>query len=254
MSALRNSPFWKLQHLGFKASSFPKSSPSQILTQDPRMERARSFLLSILFSFFLARPRMTEKAGKRKQRVVIVGGGVTGSLLARELSSKLDQEEHELLLVEARPYVIWLIAGARLATEEGHHPGLEERAFVPYDKLFYEGNGSVKQGKVVAIQCYPRSASTDARSNDPGAGKSTENDYSGCIVLEDRGKVLYDVLVLATGSKHAGPVDFPDDPVQCLAHLQHWRTTFRKAKDVMLVGGGGVAIGGRFRDAMGTFC
>jgi len=220
------------------------------------MESARSFLLSILSSLFFARPKMTGKARDRRQKIVIVGGGVAGSLLARELSSKLNQQEHELVLIEARPYAIWLIAGARLVAEEGHHPGLEERALVAYDKLFYNGNGSVKRGKVAFVHPYSRSPYTTTRSDDPdGSEGSTdgvpaepekrigEDDHSGHVVLEGGEKVPYDALILATGSKYSGPVDFPDDPIQCLAHIERWRAAFKEAKDVMLVGGGGVAIG-----------
>ena len=222
------------------------------------MERARSFLLSILSSLFLVRPKMTGKARNRRQKVVIVGGGVAGSLLARELSSKLNQKEHELVLVEARPYAIWLIAGARLVTEEGCHPGLEERAFVPYDKLFHNGNGSVKRGKVVSVHPYSRPAGTSTPGDDPDGGRedtggddapsksekrTEEDEYSGHVVLEDGEKVPYDALILAMGSKYSGPIDFPDDPAQCSAHLEHWRSAFKKAADIILVGGGGVAIG-----------
>jgi len=195
---------------------------------------------------------MAGKVRNRRQKVAIVGGGVAGSLLARELSSKLNQKEHELILIEARPYAIWLIAGARLVTEEGHHPGLEERALVPYDKLFYNGNGSVKRGKVVSVHSYPSHTHKDTRDGSEGdasdapveSEKPTDEDgHSGYVVLEDGEKILYDALVLATGSKYSGPVDFPDDPAQCLAHIEHWRAAFKEAKDIMLVGGGGVAIG-----------
>ena len=108
---------------------------------------------------------MIGKAGTRRQKVVIVGGGATRSLLARELSSKLNQKGHELVLVEARPYEIWLIAGARLVTEEGCHPGSEGgEAFVSCDKLFLNGNGSVKRGKVVSIYPHPGHTDTDTLS------------------------------------------------------------------------------------------
>lgn len=196
---------------------------------------------------------MTGEVRDRRQKVVVVGGGVTGSLLTRELSSKLNHKEHELLLIEAKPHAIWLIAGARLVTGRGHHPALEERALVPYDKLFHNGNGSVKQGKVVSVRPFSRHAHTNTRgdggegdTSDAPAGpeKPTDEDScSGHVVLEDGEKVPYDALILATGSKYSGPVDFPDDPAQCLAHIERWRTNFGEAKDIMLVGGGGVAIG-----------
>ncbi|KAF9650863.1 FAD/NAD(P)-binding domain-containing protein [Thelephora ganbajun] len=157
---------------------------------------------------------MTREAEKRRQKVVIVGGGITGSVLARELSSKLNQREHELL-IDARPYAIWLIARARLVMEKGHHPGLEERAFVPHDKF----------------GVHPESEK-----------RPDKHDHSGFIVLEDGEKALYDASILATGSKCNGPADFPDDPARCLAHLEHWRAAFEKANDVVLVGGGGVGI------------
>ena len=196
---------------------------------------------------------MTGRVRNRRQKVVIVGGGVTGSRLARELSSKLSRNEHELLLIEPRPYAIWLIAGARLVTEEGHHPALEERALVSYDNLFHNGNGSVRRGRVVSIHSFSRrtDANTQGDSDEGEAGDTSaepekptgEDDHNGYVVLEDGEKVLYDTLILATGSKYSGPVDFPDDPAQCLAHIERWRTAFRDAKDIMLVGGGGVAIG-----------
>jgi len=137
------------------------------------MESARSFLYSILRSLLLVRPTMTGKVRNRRRKVVIVGGGVIGSLLARELSSKLNRDEHELLLIEARPYAIWLIAGARLVTEEGHHPPLEERALVPYDKLFYNDNGSAKRGKVVSV--HPLSPNTHTKTQSDSGGRETSN-------------------------------------------------------------------------------
>jgi len=224
------------------------------------MERAKSFLLSILSSLLLVSPKMMGKARNRRQKVVIVGGGVTGSLLARELSSKLNQKDHDLVLIEAKPYAIWLIAGARLVTEEGCHPGLEERAFVPYDNLFRKGSGSVKRGKVVSVHSYSRSSRrcTNTRGDDPDGSRmdtsggdppaesekrTEEGEYGGYVMLEDGETVPYDALILATGSKHSGPIDFPDDPAQCLAHLERWRAAFKKATNIILVGGGGVAIG-----------
>lgn len=217
-------------------------------THNSCMQSVRSFLFSIISSL-LVRSKMSGKPRNRRQKVVIVGGGITGSLLARELSSKLNRKEYELVLIEAKPYAIWLIAGARLVTEGDCHSGLEKRAFVPYDKLFHNGNGSVMRGKVVSIHTdtrgdEPDGGEVDTRSAIGGPEKQTGQDgHNGYVVLEDGEKVPYDALVLATGSKHSGPVDFPDDPAQCVAHIERWRTAFKEAKDVALVGGGGVAIG-----------
>lgn len=112
----------------------------------------------------------------------------------------------------------------------------------------------------MSIHPHSRRTHTDTRSDDPDGGeeddvsaaaaelkkRADEDDYNGHVVLEDGEKVPYDALILATGSKHSGPVDFPDDHAQCVTHLDRWRTAFKDAEDIVLVGGGGVAIGSFF--------
>lgn len=98
--------------------------------------------------------------------------------VARGPSSKLNRKEHELVLIEARPYAIWLIAGARLVTEKGCHPGLE-RIFVSCDRLFHHGNGSMKRGKVVSIHPYPGHTYTDTLS--PQNFLTDQNRFSGPV-------------------------------------------------------------------------
>lgn len=185
-------------------------------------------MLDILHNFldrlFLGRRPSSPSKTMGKKTVVVVGGGFIGSQLARRLSATLDSAKHTLILVDARPYALWLIAGCRMTvTDEGH---LEERCFVPYDNLFVNGNGTYQQGKVVSINVV----------QEKGSSKDT-------IVLEDGERVEFDALVLATGSSYTGPVAFPDNPTECIAHIEQWRGKFKEAEHVCLVGGGGVAVG-----------
>lgn len=51
------------------------------------------------------------------------------------------------------------------------------------------------------------------------------------------------VLVLATGSKWTGPIDFPDSDADIHQFTSQWQQRFKSAEDVVIVGGGSVGIG-----------
>lgn len=163
---------------------------------------------------------MSDK--ETKKNVVIVGGGVAGTAIARELSSKLDASKYNLILINPRPYLIYLIAGARLTVAPVDE--LEKRALIPYDKLFHNGNGTVKIGKVASL-------------SEAGAGKGGE------VVLEDGERIPYASLVLTTGSVWPGALDFPQADADVQAHIQAWRSRYEKANHVVIVGGGAVGLG-----------
>jgi len=84
-----------------------------------------------------------------KQNVVIVGGGLAGTVLAKELTAKLDHSKYNLVVVEARPYLVWMLGGARMtvATEKD----AMNNYFFNYDKFFPAGKGTVKKAKVQKI-------------------------------------------------------------------------------------------------------
>jgi NADH dehydrogenase FAD-containing subunit len=83
-----------------------------------------------------------------KLNIIVVGGGY-GASTARLLSAQLDAEKYNLILINPLPYRIHLIATARLAvTDEGD---FEHSAMLPYDRLFHNGNGTFKQGKVCIL-------------------------------------------------------------------------------------------------------
>jgi len=95
---------------------------------------------------------------------------------------------------------------------------------MPYDKVFDNFPGQLKIGKATSIEANPG-----------GRG--------GKIVLESGDEVLYDVVVIATGSSWEGLVDFPDDETLYKKFIEEWRDKFEHANNVVIVGGGAVGIG-----------
>ncbi|KAI0354848.1 FAD/NAD-P-binding domain-containing protein [Trametes cingulata] len=162
---------------------------------------------------------MSEKSAK--QNIVVVGGGWAGTIVARELSAKLDASKHNIILINDRPYFIHLIAGARLTVTAEDQ--LEDKALVPLDKLFHNGNGTFKVGKVVSIA-------------EAAAGKGGE------VVLEDGERIPYTALVLATGSAWPGPLQFPEKDADVRSHIGSWRNKYEKANHVVIIGGGAVGL------------
>ncbi|KAK7687688.1 hypothetical protein QCA50_008904 [Cerrena zonata] len=172
---------------------------------------------------------MAKKSDDRKN-VVIIGGGFSGNLVAKTLSTKLDHSRYNLILVSARAGYIHLIAGARLVvTSDGD---LENQAIIPYDRLFPHGKGTYVVGTVTEVQ-----------ESAPGKG--------GDVVLNNGERIHYDSLVLATGSTWSGALNFPDADADLRATIKDWRNKFSGAKHVVIVGGGAVGIetAGEVKDA-----
>lgn len=143
-------------------------------------------------------------------------------MVARQLSQKLDANKYDLILINNRRERIWQIAAPRMAvTTEG---GIQEQAFLPYDRVFHNGNGIFKLGTVTHI------SKTEAK---PG----------GHIILEDGETIPFHVLVLATGSNWTGPVDFPIKSEEIGPFLEKSRQNIRAAEHIVLVGGGAVGLG-----------
>ncbi|KZV66545.1 FAD/NAD(P)-binding domain-containing protein [Peniophora sp. CONT] len=161
--------------------------------------------------------------------IVIVGGGAAGTALARELSKSVLPTKHSLTLVTARPFYIHLPASLRMTSIGSEH--IEEKALIPYDDLFINGNGIAVVGRVTAVE-------------------ATKGQAGGKVVLESGEKVEYDILVLAPGNTFSGPLDFPDGKEAVLEHIHEWQEKFAAAKSVVLVGGGpvGIEYAGEIRD------
>jgi NADH dehydrogenase FAD-containing subunit len=71
-----------------------------------------------------------------KASVVIVGGGLSGAAVARELSKKLDKSKHNLIVINPRPFDIWLPALVRaVVTGENGMDEVDKGAFTSYGAL-----------------------------------------------------------------------------------------------------------------------
>ena len=158
-----------------------------------------------------------------RKSIVVVGGGAAGATITRILSSKVDPNTTSLTLVTARPFALHLPAAIRMTTtSEGK---LEDSILIPYESLLVKDNGTIKIGRVTAIE----------------QGKGGRD---GTVVLASSERVHYDYLVLAPGSEWEGPLAIPDDRAAVLEHIRLWRRKFESAKGgIILAGGGAVGLG-----------
>jgi apoptosis-inducing factor 2 len=99
-----------------------------------------------------------------------------------------------------------------------------DTVFLSYDKVFDGFPGQLKIGKASSVEANPG-----------GRG--------GKVILDSGDEVLYDVVVIATGSLWEGLVAFPDDETLYKEYVEEWRNKFKNANNVVIVGGGAVGIG-----------
>ena len=152
-----------------------------------------------------------------RKSVVVVGGGAAGATITRILSAKINPCTTTLTLVTARPFALHLPAAVRMTTTtEGK---LEDNVLIPYDSLLVNDNGTIKIGRVTAIE------------------QGKESHASGSVVLSTGERISYHILVLAPGSLWEGPLAFPDDRAALLEHITSWRRKFENASGIILAGG-----------------
>ncbi|KAG6878815.1 hypothetical protein C0992_007470 [Termitomyces sp. T32_za158] len=151
--------------------------------------------------------------------VVVVGGGGAGAPTVRQLSAVLDPLRHKIILITSRPHFTHLIGCIRAAvTREG---GFDELIIMPYDQLLGNSNGQILIAEVKAI--------------------AEHGSRGGTVTLANNEVIHWDVLVLAPGSRWEGPIAVPTTYRETKIWFAHWQAKFRRAKEILLVGGGAVA-------------
>lgn len=98
---------------------------------------------------------------------------------------------------------------------------------MPYDKIFGKFPGELKIGTVTSIE----------ENKDPAFKRG------GFVVMEGDEKILYDVVVVATGSNWDGHLAFPNDEEGFKTHVKSWQKDIRDADHIVVAGGGAVGIG-----------
>lgn len=139
----------------------------------------------------------------------------------RGFAKKLDPQRHELTLITARTHFAYLPAALRLLVSRDTPL---DTVFMPYDKVFDNFPGQLIIGKATSVEANPG-----------GRG--------GKVVLDSKDEVLYDAVVIATGSSWEGLANFPEDETLYKEFIEEWRNKFEHANNVVIVGGGAVGIG-----------
>jgi len=110
-----------------------------------------------------------------------------------------------------------------------------DTAVFPYDKVFPQGKGTFKQGKVVAIN-------------------EAKDEHGGQLAFDNGETLNYEVLAVCIGSRWPGPLNFPSSREDFDKFVGGWRSKFKDAKDILLVGAGavGLELSGELRDEYPT--
>ena len=167
---------------------------------------------------------------------MIVGAGFVGVPLFNELSKRLP-ETTKLVLISPRKPFIHLPAACRVIACPSETE-FSKDVLIPFTERFRDDKNSARRtvfGKVKEI--------VDRKRGSGDKDKDQEGEGERYVVLESGEKVEYTYLVLAPGCSWDGPLGFPDSMEETQVKVKEWHEKFEKAKDIVLVGGGGVAFG-----------
>jgi NADH dehydrogenase FAD-containing subunit len=139
------------------------------------------------------------------KRIIVVGGGYAGTMLARALD-----RVHDVVLVEPRDAFVHNVAAIRAVVD----PALLDRIIIPYDRL-------LPRGRIVR----DRATAIDA----------------GGVHLAAGGPLEGDVVVVATGSTYAQPFKpSHDETASFRSAVQNAHAAVMEAKSIAIVGAGAV--------------
>ncbi|MEL6874192.1 MAG: FAD-dependent oxidoreductase [Pseudomonadota bacterium] len=141
------------------------------------------------------------------KKLVIVGGGYAGTMLAKALDDRAD-----VTLIEPRDKWVHNVAMIRAMAQ----PELLDRIVMPYDGLLK--NGRIVRGRVQSLR-------------------------DSTAILENGDEVSGDILVVAIGSSYAAPFKMQgDDSAAFLKTVRKTIDRIDKAQSLAIVGAGAVGV------------
>ncbi|KAL4778064.1 hypothetical protein BJX76DRAFT_366777 [Aspergillus varians] len=157
------------------------------------------------------------------KNVIVVGGSYVGKSTAQELA-RVVPNTHRVLLIEPHSHFHHLFAFPRFAIVPGH----EHKAFIPYTGLFTSvsnlTNHAVVHARVLSV--HPNHVKLD-------------REWQGF----DSDEIPFEYLVVATGTRLSEPAGMKDnDKVSSVAYLQKHQADIKKAKSILIAGGGAVGV------------
>ncbi|EAW11770.1 NAD(P)/FAD-dependent oxidoreductase [Aspergillus clavatus NRRL 1] len=155
------------------------------------------------------------------KNIIVLGGSYVGRATAQELARVLPAT-HRVVLIEPHSHFHHLFAFPRFAIV----PGQEHKAFIPYSGIFSSvprsSSHAVVQARVLSV--YPKFVKLDRQ-------------------WQDSSEIPYDYLAIATGTRLAQPAGMKDDDkVSSIQYLQKHQADIKKAKSILIVGGGAVGV------------
>ena len=140
------------------------------------------------------------------KKVVIIGGGFSGALVANKL-----QRDFDVTLVDNKEYFEFTPGILRVLVEPRH-----------MDKIQIKHKDSLDKGRFIC-------------------GKVTN--ITSKYVLVNNKKFIFDYLVIATGSRYSTPIKNASTVLATRGALLHkYHARLQKARDVLIIGGGPVGV------------
>lgn len=162
-----------------------------------------------------------------KIEIIIIGGGVAGVVTAQTLDKKLDPQRHSITLLTEFDYHRHHPAAIRaFVTAEGN---LEKDICLPYDHVF----GKDRRGGVGRLSKIKITKVTSVEETSDG----------GYVYLDNKERLHWSFLVIATGSEWNGPLRYPSRREDVTEYLDGWREKLASAKSIVVVGAGAVGAG-----------
>ncbi|GAA5859284.1 hypothetical protein JCM8547_008952 [Rhodosporidiobolus lusitaniae] len=166
-------------------------------------------------------PLTRSRAMSTTRNVVVVGGSYVGQMAAKELIETLPKD-HRVVVVDRNSHFGHLFAYPRFAIA----PTFEHKAFLPFHPMLPAPHVIV-QAEATAIEGGKVKLDRPVKLGEGGEGVK---------------EIVYEALVLATGTKLSKPGTLSTEKKDSIAYLQSVQSKLKEAKNIVIVGGGAVGV------------